>query len=215
MNKEPEVGVFHQLISEKQADKVIAKAKIGLRSTPYAIGQANVAYSKLRTSKVRYLNERLIPEAMEMSHNIQNATRFRLYTNPHASENYQVMNYGIGGTISGHYDSESLKFEEYGTSEELEFGGLRFVTFMLYLTDVELGGRTIFPQIGLSVKPEKGSALYWFNGRPKYQMDSRVNHLGCPVLVGNKWIANKWVKWISQYEEFPCSENIQHFSVEH
>ncbi len=91
------------------------------------------------------------------------------------------------------------------------------MTFMIYLSDVTLGGHTIFPQIGLSVKPQKGSALYWFNGRPKYQMDSRVNHLGCPVLVGNKWIANKWVKWISQYQEYPCyePEEVPHFSVEH
>ena len=32
---------------------------------------------------------------------------------------------------------------------------------MLYLSTVEAGGRTIFPKISLSVKPEAGSLLYW------------------------------------------------------
>ncbi len=26
----------------------------------------------------------------------------------------------------------------------------------------------------------------------------RSYHLGCPVGFGNKWIANKWVKWTGQ-----------------
>ena len=29
-------------------------------------------------------------------------------------------------------------------------------------------------------------------------MDSRMNHLGCPVLYGDKWIGNKWVRWQEQ-----------------
>ena len=123
------------------------------------------------------------------------------------------MNYGIGGTISGHFDSEVWMKETRETSEDIEYGGLRIVTFMYYLTTVTLGGRTVFPQSGISVKPEKGSALYWFNGGPKYQLDSRVNHLGCPVLVGNKWIANKWVKWSAQMKNYPCSDHMKYYSI--
>ena len=47
-----------------------------------------------------------------------------------------------------------------GSSESLS--GTRITTFMIYLSDVPLGGRTIFPQAGISVKPEAGSALYWY-----------------------------------------------------
>ena len=66
------------------------------------------------------------------------------------------------------------------------------MTFMIYLSDVEVGGNTIFIQPGISVQPVKGSALYWFNMGAQNNYDSRVFHLGCPVLYGNKWIANKW-----------------------
>jgi hypothetical protein len=55
--------------------------------------------------KVLYLNEHKEEVARRMSDTIQMAMRFNLYKNYMDSENYQVMNYGIGGTISGHVDS--------------------------------------------------------------------------------------------------------------
>ena len=102
---------------------------------------------------------------------------------------------------------------QYG-SEQLQYGGPRFTTFMLYLTSVEAGGHTIFPQAGISVKPQAGSALFWFNVGPRNNYDSRIVHLGCPVLYGNKWIANKWIKWLPNYESFPCDNDKNHFNIE-
>ena len=92
-------------------------------------------------------------------------------------------------------------------------GGLRFATFMVYLSSPEFGGNTIFPQAGISVKPEIGSALYWFNAGAQNNYDSRILHGGCPVAYGNKWIANKWIKWLSNYRDFPCLINHKHYSV--
>ena len=93
------------------------------------------------------------------------------------------------------------------SSESMYFGGTRFVTFMIYLTSVEAGGHTIFPQPGISVKPVLGSALFWYNVGAQDNYDSRIFHLGCPVLYGNKWIANKWVKLLSQFQNYPCFVN--------
>ena len=39
--------------------------------------------------------------------------------------------------------------------------GPRILTFFLYLSDVEEGGETHFPLLGISVKPKKGKALLW------------------------------------------------------
>ena len=66
---------------------------------------------------------------------------------------------------------------------------------------------------GVSVKPEAGSALYWFNHDAIEENDSRTFHLGCPVGVGNKWIANKWIKWTAQMWNYPCSTTKQEFSI--
>ena len=70
---------------------------------------------------------------------------------------------------------------------------------MMYLSNLELGGNTIFPNIGLSVKPTKGTALFWFNFNETMQDYNEIIHMGCPVIRGNKWIANKWIKFSAQF----------------
>ena len=85
---------------------------------------------------------------------------------------------------------------------------------MIYLSSVYAGGNTIFPQIGISNKPIKGSALFWFNRGAQDNFDSRVNHIGCPVIHGNKWIANKWIKWFSNYDNYPCAITKKHYSIQ-
>ena len=39
--------------------------------------------------------------------------------------------------------------------------GPRILTFFLYLSDVEEGGETAFPSLGIKVKPKKGKAVLW------------------------------------------------------
>ena len=102
---------------------------------------------------------------------------------------------------------------ESHTTEHERVGGLRLMTFMIYLSDVEAGGHTVFPQPGISVKPIAGSALFWFNVGTQHNYDSRMRHLGCPVLHGNKWIANKWIKWLPNFKSHPCLLRDNHFSV--
>ena len=128
------------------------------------------------------------------------------------------MNYGLGGYISPHADEDRLKKHGPWAGKGPGYGkwsdDSRIITFMLYASDVISGGHTVFPQLGLSVKPIKGSAMYWFNVGPRMNLDSRLLHLGCPVLFGNKWIANKWIKFSPQYEHYKCSAtHHKYFSI--
>ena len=171
-----------------------------------------------------YMNERLVPEAEVMSIKAEQITKLNLYNEQFASENYQIMNYGIGGKISGHIDSPGIIYENLQEKsmlfldflkhflihnsfldkpnlyDRVSYGGPRLMTFMVYLSSVEAGGRTVFLQPGVSVKPEQGSALYWFNMGAQNNYDSRVFHLGCPVIYGNKWIANMTEDFITVFE---------------
>ena len=54
------------------------------------------------------MSERKESIAKRLSDKVQLATRFNIYRNYFDSENYQVMNYGIGGAINGHLDSTGL-----------------------------------------------------------------------------------------------------------
>ena len=78
------------------------------------------------------------------------------------------------------------------------------VTFLGYFSDVEAGGRTIFPSLALSVKPIKGDALFWLTTRDDLNFDSQMYHAGCPVMYGNKWVFTKWIYSDDQMWNYPC-----------
>ena len=120
------------------------------------------------------------------------------------------MNYGHGGLISAHKDTYSSAINGTNSSEHFSYGGQRILTFMMYLTNLALGGNTIFPNIGLSIKPAKGTALFWFNFNEKMQDYDKIIHMGCPVIRGNKWIANKWIKFSAQFKHYKSN---QRFSI--
>merc|ERR1711862_1094774 len=93
---------------------------------------------------------------------------------------------------------------DYWSKVNKRKGGARTSTFLGYLSDVSEGGRTVFPGLGLSVKPEKGSALFWLTVRTNEEYDSRMYHMGCPVRNGNKWVFTKWTYSDSQMWTHKC-----------
>ena len=148
----------------------------------------------------------LDPVAFRVSRRIERAAGLML-TGPFSAEAYQIANYGLGGQYASHHDS-------YGFYEGLVQGpeqhkhntavGDRFVTFMGYLGSVSAGGATVFPLVGVDAAPAKGSAVMWVNLYSDGARDRFAYHGGCPVLVGSKWITNKWVNYLDQWRRFPC-----------
>ena len=134
---------------------------------------------------------------------------------PVPAENYQLMNYGIGGIIELHIDSSHEvhydEYEEYKRPVDWILGGERLMTFMVYLSNVTHGGSTVFPLLGLSVAPVKGSALFWHTVNSAGEMDQRMKHAGCPVVYGDKWIVNKWIKWHHHMFSHPCLRDRKSF----
>ena len=90
LNKEPSVGFVHDLISDKQAEKLKDDARPTMKTTPYSTVEAFSSYSRWRTSKVRYFNERLNGNAKTISRNIELVTSCTLAKNKHDSENFKV-----------------------------------------------------------------------------------------------------------------------------
>ena len=112
LHKTPEIGIIHDFASSKEVDDIIYEAKGKTKSTPYFENGIGKGFSKQRTSKVMYMNELLVPEAEKISKKIEHATKTLLKSDQYASENFQVMNYGIGGKITCHTDTLGFKFTE-------------------------------------------------------------------------------------------------------
>ncbi|RDS81630.1 2-oxoglutarate-dependent dioxygenase [Dyella monticola] len=107
-------------------------------------------------------------------------------------EGLQILHYGTGGEYKPHFDY--FPPEDPGSQVQMTIGGQRVSTMVMYLNDVEEGGTTIFPEIGLEVVPKKGSAVYFEYTNSHGQLDKLTLHGGSPVKRGEKWIVTKWMR---------------------
>lgn len=55
------------------------------------------------------------------------------------------------------------------------------------MTDVPVGGTTIFPGAQLAIQPKKGSALFWYNLHNNGDPNLLTRHAVCPTIVGSRW----------------------------
>ena len=105
----------------------------------------------------------------------------------------------MGGQYEPHFDFSRRPFDS-----GLKTEGNGLATFLNYMSDVEAGGATVFPDLGAAIWPKKGTAVFWYNLLRSGEGDYRTRHAACPVLVGCKWVSNKWFH--EQGQEFlrPC-----------
>ncbi len=75
-----------------------------------------------------------------------------------------------------------------------ECGGQRVWTTMIYLCDVEQGGETNFPRLGLKVPPRRGTLLIWNNMRPDGSPNGETVHAALPVISGTKYVLTRWYR---------------------
>ena len=107
-------------------------------------------------------------------------------------EGLQMLQYEKGNEYRPHYDW--FDASRPGPRKHLERGGQRVATIIMYLSDVEEGGGTSFPNIGLTVQPKKGCAVFFANTDAYRTPDQHTLHAGEPVEKGVKYIATKWLR---------------------
>ncbi|CAI9593832.1 unnamed protein product [Staurois parvus] len=194
----PRIVRYHDIISDEEIAKVKEIAKPRLRratiSNPIT-GVLETAH--YRISKKAWLSSYEHPVISRINTRIQEITGLDVST----AEELQVANYGVGGQYEPHFDfgrkDEPDAFKELGT-------GNRIATWLFYMSDVEAGGATVFPEVGAAVYPKKGSAVFWYNLFESGEGDYSTRHAACPVLVGNKWVSNKWIHERGQEFRRPC-----------
>ncbi|GMH87353.1 hypothetical protein TL16_g10830 [Triparma laevis f. inornata] len=98
-------------------------------------------------------------------------------------EDIQMLRYPPGGEFSYHIDNVP--------SPSTSNGGDRTSTLLVYLNDVVKGGRTIFRDLDLQLRPIEGSAVLFFN-KVEGGVDDRMVHRGEPVEKGEKFCCQIW-----------------------
>lgn len=107
-------------------------------------------------------------------------------------EDIQVINYQPGQYYKQHYDACVDNSKECEKDRE---SGIRKNTFFIYLSDVEEGGYTAFPNLKKKFIPKQGRAIYWnniLNENNKYIYDPCSLHLGVKPDKGEKWALTVW-----------------------
>ena len=106
-------------------------------------------------------------------------------------EDLQVLQYPEGGFFKPHYDCCDGGPDECKRMNAQ--GGPRRQTIIIYLNDDFQGGETFFPNINVTIVPQKGKAVVFWSTDSDNNVIRESFHGGNPVKGGEKWICNKWV----------------------
>ncbi|KAL6135697.1 hypothetical protein ACLB2K_067923 [Fragaria x ananassa] len=197
----PRAFLYKGFLTEEECDHLINMAKDKLEVSMVADNESGKSIkSEVRTSSGMFLAK----AQDEVVANIETKIAAWTFLPFENGEEMQILHYENGQKYEPHYDYFHDKANQ-------ELGGHRVATVLMYLSNVEKGGETVFPQAqvktveakdevlsdcaknGYSVKPFKGDALLFFSLLPNATTDPNSLHGSCPVIEGEKWSATKWI----------------------
>ncbi|XP_010550487.1 PREDICTED: probable prolyl 4-hydroxylase 10 [Tarenaya hassleriana] len=200
---EPRASVYHNFLTKKECQYLIELAKPHMEKSTVVDEKTGQS----RDSRVRTSSGTFLPRGRDkIIRDIEKRIADLTFIPVEHGEGLQVLHYEAGQKYEPHYD---YFMDEYNTRN----GGQRTATVLMYLSDVEEGGETVFPAAkgnysavpwwnelsecgkgGLSVKPKMGDALLFWSTTPDATLDPSSLHGGCPVIKGNKWSSTKWLR---------------------
>ncbi|XP_045487389.1 prolyl 4-hydroxylase subunit alpha-1 isoform X2 [Pieris rapae] len=201
MYRNPDIVVFYDVLSDQEIDHIKRMAKPRFkRATVHDPKTGELVPAHYRISKSGWLKDEESSIVARVSRRVAHFTGLDMTS----AEELQVVNYGIGGHYEPHFD--------FARKQETAFGkanGNRIATVLFYMSNVAQGGATVFTELGLSVFPVRGAAVYWLNLHPSGEGDLATRHAACPVLTGSKWVCNKWIHQGGQELIHPCNLEYQ------
>ncbi|NXD73303.1 P4HA3 hydroxylase, partial [Eolophus roseicapillus] len=191
---QPYVALYHEFISDAEAETIKGLAGPWLQRSVVASGEKQQK-AEYRISKSAWLKDTADPVVRALEQRIGAITGLDL--RPPYAEYLQVVNYGLGGHYEPHFD--------HATGHAPPPPPL----LLPQLSAVEAGGATAFISANISVPVLKNAALFWWNLRRSGAGAGDTLHAACPVLAGDKWVANKWIHEYGQEFRRPCSTDPQ------
>jgi len=183
---QPDIFYINDFLSHEECDKIVQFSSIaGLKKSKVQTKQGS-KLSDVRKSEQVFIDSGKCDIIDMINRRVSSLVS---WPTTH-TEKIQVLKYEVCGKYEPHYDYF------IGTHEEVKqtygVAGNRIGTLILYLSDVEEGGETVFPNVYISVTPLKGAAVFF--RYPTQSPEEKTLHGGSPVVKGTKWIATKWFR---------------------
>ena len=193
LRSDPRIAIIHSFLTDEECDHLIQRAYPYLQRSEVVFDElVDEALEQIhpgRTSSGMFLERRSKdPVIWSLERKIEKLT----HVPESHSEGLQILRYCLGEKYTPHYDFFDKNTP--GGAACCSRGGQRIATLIIYLSDVEKGGETVFPKERLAVAPIKGDALIFFNCTADGKEDVRSLHGSFPVLAGEKWVAVKWLR---------------------
>lgn len=188
---DPMVVQFYDIISDDESERIRQFAARQLKRATIRDPQTGLLRTaEYRIQKTTWLTEDITEDkdrvVARFNKRISDITGLDFET----AELLQMGNYGVGGQYEPHWDHQAYPGSKNQWEDRL---GSRIATWLTYLSVPELGGKTCFLDLEIAAEPIKNSAVFWYNHKPSGDSDDKTRHAACPVVVGAKWVSNKWI----------------------
>ncbi|KAK8571230.1 hypothetical protein V6N13_103359 [Hibiscus sabdariffa] len=182
---EPRAFLYHNFLSKEECEYLIKIAKPFMKKSSVVDSKTGKSKdSRVRTSSGMFLRRGQDKIVSDIEKRI---SEYSFMPVEHG-EGLQVLHYEVGQKYDPHFDY-------FLDTINIRKGGQRMATMLMYLTDVEEGGETIFPSAkgnvsnvpwwnelskcgkkGLAVKPKMGNALLFWSMKPDATVDTSSLH---------------------------------------
>ncbi len=186
LSDDPPVAIIDDFLSPEECAAIVRRAAAGMKRAKVSLDDRStiVPGRSGENCWLRYADD---PQVRDIGERVASVVGIPL---AHA-ESLQVLRYATAEEYRPHYDAYDLTSPR--GQRCCRRGGQRMVTALLYLSDVEEGGGTAFPKLGVEVSPRRGRLVIFNNTRPgDLTAHPGSLHAGLPVLRGEKWAANLW-----------------------
>ncbi|GAU34235.1 hypothetical protein TSUD_210170 [Trifolium subterraneum] len=200
---EPRASIHHNFLTKEECEHIINIAKPHMQKSAVVDNLTGKSLnSSARTSSGAFIAR----GRDKILRNIEKRIADITFIPVEHGEQFNVLHYEVGQKYEPHFDYFN---DKYSTRN----GGQRIATMLMYLSDVEEGGETVFPfakgnvssvpwwndlsecgKKGLSVKPKMGDAILFWSMKPDSTLDPSSLHGACPVIKGDKWSCAKWMR---------------------
>ena len=191
--KYPPIQYFEDVFTSEECKQIMGYATPKLTRSGLDNGEKGTI-GKQRTSWQCWISPDELPCLKKASNFVSPVTGLPVEN----QEKWQVLRYEPGQEYEPHFDAANPTALDYlGVIErDRKRGwGRRIYTFFIYLNDVEEGGETWFPKLGIKIKPKPGKAALWHNlNKSQTACHPMSEHAGTPVIKGTKWAINVWIR---------------------